>query len=66
MKRGFSTMSVTPKQINFFKDSNNFAIVGASADKSKFGNKVLMFYKGTISTNIFPVNPVIFNLIESR
>jgi predicted CoA-binding protein len=43
-------------QQQFFKLAKTFAVVGASADKSKFGNKVLVWYKDH-SLPVVPVNP---------
>jgi predicted CoA-binding protein len=40
----------------FFKAAE-YAVVGASADPSKFGNKVLKWYRSQ-SLNVIPVNPV--------
>ncbi|KAJ3253610.1 hypothetical protein HK103_000452 [Boothiomyces macroporosus] len=44
-------------QIEFFKQAQAYAVVGASADPSKFGNKVLRFYKQNTTNPIYPVNP---------
>jgi predicted CoA-binding protein len=35
----------------------NIAIIGASKDKTKFGNKALRAYLKQPDTNVFPVNP---------
>ena len=42
----------------FFK-STKFAVVGASSDKSKFGNKLLRWYMDR-KLEVVPINPVTF------
>lgn len=41
---------------SFFASSNRFAVVGASADTSKFGFKVLQWYQAQ-GLDVVPVNP---------
>ncbi|KAI8895237.1 CoA-binding protein [Globomyces pollinis-pini] len=48
---------MSQSQINFFKQATQFAIVGASSDQSKFGNKVLRWYQNHVKVPIYPVNP---------
>ena len=43
-------------QIQTFLDGNSFAVVGASQDRSKYGNKVLRAYQQNDLT-VFPINP---------
>ncbi|KAL2914353.1 hypothetical protein HK105_206125 [Polyrhizophydium stewartii] len=43
--------------VEFFKASA-FAVVGASADRSKFGNRVLRWYlENAAGASLFPINP---------
>lgn len=55
-------MSNTTQQIERFLDGSPHAVVGASQDRSKYGNKVLRAYQQT-SRPVYPVNPRA-NLIE--
>lgn len=48
-------MSVKEK-IEIFLQAGRFAVVGASADRSKYGNKVLRCYQ-MHGYNVIPVNP---------
>lgn len=48
-------MSITEK-INLFLAGEKFAVVGASADRSKYGNKVLRCYQMN-GREVIPVNP---------
>jgi hypothetical protein len=41
-----ATMAALGPTRAFFAASKRFAVVGASADRSKFGNKVLLKYQG--------------------
>ncbi|MGF1578917.1 MAG: CoA-binding protein [Gemmataceae bacterium] len=42
--------------IQQFLDADTFAVVGASTDRSKYGNKVLRAYQQT-QREVFPINP---------
>lgn len=44
------------ERIRLFLDGNPFAVVGASQDRSKYGNKVLRVYQQNDLT-VYPVNP---------
>lgn len=44
------------QSIDAFLAGDSFAVVGASADRSKFGNKVLRAYLNA-GRRVFPVNP---------
>lgn len=46
----------TAKQISAFLAADIFGVVGASADRNKFGNKVLRCYLSH-GKNVVPVNP---------
>ena len=46
----------TQDKINAFLDGSPFAVVGASADRSKYGNKVLRVYQQN-DKEVHPVNP---------
>lgn len=48
-------MSIAEK-INMFLAGEKFAVVGASADRSKYGNKVLRCYQAN-GRKVIPVNP---------
>jgi hypothetical protein len=41
-----SHMTAVPPTRAFFAASKRFAVVGASADRAKFGNKILRAYQG--------------------
>jgi len=43
-------------RIEAFLASDSFAVVGASADRSKYGNKVLRCYQQN-GKQVFPINP---------
>lgn len=43
-------------KIQAFLDGSTFAVVGASRDRSKYGNKVLRAYQQNALT-VYPVNP---------
>ena len=45
-----------PNDISKFLDGSPFAVVGASADRSKFGNKVLRAYLRS-NRVVIPINP---------
>jgi len=42
--------------IRAFLDGDRFAVVGASNDRAKYGNKVLRVYQ-QVGRTVFPVNP---------
>ncbi len=44
------------EQIEQFLGGKHFAVVGASQDRSKYGNKVLRVYQQN-DRNVVPVNP---------
>ena len=44
------------KRIEMFLDGSPFAVVGASTDRAKYGNKVLRVYQQN-SREVYPVNP---------
>lgn len=44
------------ERIHLFLDGNPFAVVGASQDRSKYGNKVLRAYLQNDLT-VYPINP---------
>jgi predicted CoA-binding protein len=44
------------EKIRMFLDGGRFAVVGASADRSKYGNKVLRCYQMN-GLSVLPVNP---------
>ena len=44
------------EQIQFFLSSDAFAVVGASSNKSKYGNKVLRCYLQN-HKKVYPINP---------
>lgn len=44
------------QRIDAFLDGETFAVVGASADRQKYGNKVLRCYQQA-SRQVYPVNP---------
>lgn len=46
----------TPEQIEQFLAGQRFAVVGASRERSKYGNKVLRAYMQT-GRLVYPVNP---------
>jgi len=46
----------TQDKIDAFLDGSPFAVVGASADRSKYGNKVLRVYQQN-GREAYPVNP---------
>jgi uncharacterized protein len=46
----------TNARIQAFLDGNCFAVVGASQDRSKYGNKVLRAYQQNDLT-VYPINP---------
>lgn len=46
----------TREQIDLFLQSKAFGVVGASADRHKYGNKVLRLYQGK-NMRVVPVNP---------
>lgn len=48
--------TTTEERIRRFLDSSAFGVVGASADRSKYGNKVLRCYTQN-GRRVFPVNP---------
>ncbi|UZJ57384.1 hypothetical protein CBS101457_006704 [Exobasidium rhododendri] len=48
-------MSVATAKSNFF-NAQRYAVVGASKDRTKFGNKVLRWYKDH-GLNVTPINP---------
>jgi predicted CoA-binding protein len=50
-------MTTTTAVQRLFLSSAHFAVVGASADRSKFGNKVLRWYM-THGLDVVPINPV--------
>jgi predicted CoA-binding protein len=54
MQRGYA-MSIS-NDIKRFLESDRFAVVGASADRSKYGNKVLRCYQ-MHGYKVVPVNP---------
>lgn len=47
---------VIPENITAFLESGPFAVVGASADRSKYGNKVLRCYLQH-GKEVYPINP---------
>jgi len=47
---------MTTNQIEFFLKSQAFAVLGASSNRSKYGNKVLRCYLQNGKT-VYPVNP---------
>ncbi|KAI8803499.1 CoA-binding protein [Cladochytrium replicatum] len=47
----------------FFRESSRFAVVGASTDRAKFGNKVLVWYKNH-QLPVTPINPKIDTIEE--
>ncbi|TPX64523.1 hypothetical protein SpCBS45565_g05807 [Spizellomyces sp. 'palustris'] len=49
------TMGAAQNQIEFFK-AGKFAVVGASADRSKYGNKVFRWYLDH-NLSVVPINP---------
>jgi predicted CoA-binding protein len=48
--------SVVEQKIISFLDSGPFAVVGASVDRSKYGNKVLRCYQQH-GKEVYPINP---------
>ena len=44
------------KPIELFLDSKSFAVIGASSNRSKYGNKILRCYLQNHKT-VYPVNP---------
>jgi predicted CoA-binding protein len=46
----------TPSKIQIFLAGQRFAVVGASTDRSKYGNKVLRCYKQN-NMDVVPINP---------
>jgi predicted CoA-binding protein len=48
--------SVLEEKIGSFLDSGPFAVVGASVDRSKYGNKVLRCYQQH-GKEVYPINP---------
>ena len=61
------TIQIEPSEVRalrrFFFDSNHYSVVGASKDRTKFGNKVLRW---NIHTHlpVTPVHPVLLNIEE--
>lgn len=49
-------MATDRQKIEAFLSGDSFAVVGASSDRSKYGNKVLRAYQQHERT-VFPVNP---------
>jgi len=47
---------VNPENITSFLESGPFAVVGASTDRSKYGNKVLRCYL-QYGKEVYPINP---------
>jgi hypothetical protein len=52
-----SKMSASPAVQKAFISSSRFAVLGASVDRAKYGNKVLRWYQ-THNLPVVPVNPV--------
>lgn len=50
-------MSTTPALQHLFISSKSFAVLGASADRSKYGNKVLLWYQSH-GLDVVPIHPV--------
>ncbi|TPX34899.1 hypothetical protein SmJEL517_g02561 [Synchytrium microbalum] len=48
-------VQVTPGMVQFFKNKT-FAVVGASTDRSKFGNRILRWYIDH-DESVIPINP---------
>ncbi len=47
----------TDEKIQAFLEVGPWAVVGASADRTKYGNKVLRCYLQKERTPVFPINP---------